>query len=74
MDSCPSFSKEIDRLTNLRESLPRAPEVPSLEDLVESMGNSQIPIDEYEKLLQSFATNEEVKKKEQEGMLIESLP
>ena len=31
-----------------------------------------IPIDEYEKLLQSFAANEEIRK-EQEGMLIESL-
>jgi len=68
----PLSPEEIDRLTNLRESLPRAPEVPSLEDLVESMGNVMIPIDEYEKLLQSFAANEEIRK-EQEGMLIESL-
>jgi len=68
----PLSSEEIDRLTNLRESLPRAPEVPSLEDLVESMGNVMIPIEEYEKLLQSFAANEEIRK-EQEGMLIESL-
>lgn len=68
----PLSQEEIDRLTNLRESLPRAPEAPSLEDLVESMGNVMIPIDEYEKLLQSFAANEEIRK-EQEGMLIESL-
>lgn len=68
----PLSPEEIDRLTHLRESLPRAPEVPSLEDLVESMGNVMIPIDEYEKLLQSFAANEEIRK-EQEGMLIESL-
>ncbi len=68
----PLSPEEIVRLTNLRESLPRAPEVPSLEDLVESMGNVMIPIDEYEKLLQSFAANEEIRK-EQEGMLIESL-
>ena len=37
----PLSPEEIDRLTNLRESLPRAPEVPSLEDLVESMSNGK---------------------------------
>ena len=68
----PLSPEEIDRLINLRESLPRAPEVPSLENLVESMGNVMIPIDEYEKLLQSFAANEEIRK-EQKRMLIESL-
>jgi hypothetical protein len=68
----PLSQEEINRLTNLRKSLPRAPDAPSLEGLVESMGNVMIPIDEYEKLLQSFAANEEIRK-EQEGMLIESL-
>ena len=68
----PATQEEIERLTNLRESLPRAPDAPSLEDIAQSMGNVIIPTEEYEKLLTSFLANEEIRK-EQEGMLIESL-
>ena len=68
----PLSQEEIERLTNLRESLPRAPDAPSLEDIAQSMGNVIIPTEEYEKLLTSFLANEEIRK-EQEGMLIESL-
>ena len=46
----PLSPKEIERLNELRESLPPAPDIPSLEELVQSKGNVMIPAEEYEKL------------------------
>ena len=68
----PLSQEEIQRLKNLRESLPPAPELTSLEDLVQSMGNVIVPVEEYEKLVQSFNANEDMRK-EQEDMLIQSM-
>ena len=68
----PLSPAEIQRLKDLKESLPPAPEVLSLDDVVQSMGNVMIPLEEYQKLMQTFTSNEEMRK-EQEDMLLESL-
>ena len=68
----PLSPEEIERLSDLRESLPPAPDIPSLDELVQSKGNVMIPVEEYEKLVEAFRANEEMRK-EQGDMLVESL-
>ena len=68
----PLSPEEIERLSELRESLPPAPDIPSLDELVQSKGNVMIPAEEYEKLVEAFRANEEMRK-EQGDMLVESL-
>jgi len=68
----PLSPEEIERLSELRESLPPAPDIPSLDELVQSKGNVMIPAEEYEKLVEAFRANEEMRK-EQGEMLVESL-
>ena len=68
----PLSPEEIERLSELRESLPPAPDIPSLDELVQSKGNVMIPAEEYEKLVEAFRAYEEMRK-EQGEMLVESL-
>ena len=68
----PLSPEEIERLSELRESLPPAPEIPTLDELVHSKGNVMIPIEEYESLVEAYKANEQMRK-EQGSMLVESL-
>ena len=68
----PLSPEEIERLSEIRESLPPAPELPSLDELVQSKGNVMIPVDEYESLIEAYNANVEMRK-EQGDMLVESL-
>lgn len=68
----PLSPEEIERLSELRESLPPAPEIPTLDELVHSKGNVMIPVEEYESLVEAYKANEQMRK-EQGSMLVESL-
>ena len=68
----PLSPEEIERLSELRESLPPAPEIPTLDELVQSKGNVMIPVEEYESLVEAYKANEQMRK-EQGSMLVESL-
>jgi len=68
----PLSPEEIERLSEIRESLPPAPDIPSLDELVQSKGNVMIPVDEYESLIGAYKANVEMRK-EQGDMLVESL-
>ena len=68
----PLSPEEIERLSELRESLPPAPEIPTLDELVHSKGNVMIPVEEYESLVEAYKANEQMRE-EQGSMLVESL-
>ena len=61
----PLSPEEIERLSEIRESLPPAPDIPSLDELVQSKGNVMIPVDEYESLIKAYKANEEMRKEQE---------
>ncbi|MDP7649186.1 MAG: hypothetical protein QF834_03220 [Candidatus Thalassarchaeaceae archaeon] len=68
----PLSPDEIDRLKDLRESLPHAPSIPTLDELAQTKGKVMVPVEEYEGLVEAYRATEEMRK-EQGDMLIESV-
>ncbi len=68
----PLSPEEIKRLKELGESLPHAPDIPTLDELAQSKGKVMVPVEEYEGLVEAYRATEEMRK-EQGDMLIESV-